>query len=291
MKDGWQHELPEDWLSGGNPWEFERPEVAYPIGFGGTVDAIDDGGTTPRYEWHPAESVTARRLRHADRRLARPPRQHAPAVVGARQRSAEARRFQPRRSRRRSADRVRLEAVSRVLYPSDETPAGQELRLRQEFFFASASLQDLVRRHLRAAWRARVAGGPCRDPAQRHAPRDRHCRNDAPAGRCARNAVGRARGRSPARRSTTPTTRCCPEALESWPVPLMERLLPRHMQIIYLINAIHLDARARRGARRRGIPVVGVADRGAPRPARAHGASRVPRARAGSTAYRRCTPA
>jgi starch phosphorylase len=45
------------------------------------------------------------------------------------------------------ADRVRLESVSRVLYPSDATPAGQELRLRQEYFFASASLQDLVRRH------------------------------------------------------------------------------------------------------------------------------------------------
>ena len=88
------------------------------------------------------------------------------------------------------ADRVRLEAISRVLYPSDETAAGQDLRLRQEFFFASASLQDLVAPSSRAAIPARVAARPRRDPAQRHASRDRRAGAHAPAGRRARRGVG-----------------------------------------------------------------------------------------------------
>jgi len=59
IKDGWQIELPEDWLSSGNPWEFERPEVTYTIGFGGTVDAVPNADGTTRSVWHPAESVNA----------------------------------------------------------------------------------------------------------------------------------------------------------------------------------------------------------------------------------------
>ena len=276
IKDGWQHELPEDWLSVGNPWEFERPEVAYPIGFGGTVDAIDDGGAHAAVRLASGESGHRGRLRHADRRLARAPRQHAAAVVGARQRSAALADFNRGDHVGALADRVRLESISRVLYPSDETPAGQELRLRQEYFFASASLQDLVRRHL--AQHGELASLPDHAAIQLN---DTH-----PAIAVAelmRLLVDvHAMPWAQAWEITTATFNytnhtLLPEALESWPVPLMERLLPRHMQIIYLINALHLDARPRGRARRRAIPVVGVADRGAPRPARAHGASRLPR--------------
>lgn len=59
LQDGWQMELPEDWLSAGNPWEFRRPEVAYVIGFGGRVDQITEPDGTVRSVWHPAESVKA----------------------------------------------------------------------------------------------------------------------------------------------------------------------------------------------------------------------------------------
>src|SRR6185437_5461687 len=127
----------------------------------------------------------------------------------------------------------------KVLYPSDATPAGQELRLRQEYFFVSASLQDLVRRHIRAF--GHISSLAEKTSIQLN---DTH------------PAIGVAELMrilldihqfpwDEAWRMTQQTFSytnhtLLPEALESWPVPLMERLLPRHMQIMYLINALHL---------------------------------------------------
>ena len=142
-------ELPEDWLSAGNPWEFERPELTYPIGFGGAVEYV--GGITDNAHgiWYPAETVLA---------VA-----HDTPVVGWRGRHVNTLRLWSAHASDpiqlkafnlgdyvgAMAARANAEAISRVLYPSDATPAGQELRLRQEYFFTSASLQDIVRRHLR----------------------------------------------------------------------------------------------------------------------------------------------
>ena len=151
-------------------------------------------------------------------------------------------------------------AISQILYPSDETPAGQELRLRQEYFFSSASLQDLLHRHIRQYGDLHNLAGQMRHPAQRHASGDRRRRADAPAGRRARHCRGRRRGGSPRDTISYTNHTLLPEALETWPVPLMERLLPRHMQIIYEINKQHLDC-ARLG--RPDAPALsrGVADR------------------------------
>ena len=190
LRDGWQLELPEDWLSSGNPWEFERPEVSYTIGFGGTVETIESDDGTTRYRWDPAETVNAVAF---DTPIAGWRGRHVNTL-----RLWSARATDPLRLDDFNrgdhvgalADRVRLEAISRVLYPSDDTAAGHELRLRQEFFFASASLQDLLRRHKAAARRARHARRPRGDPAERHAPGHRRARADAPAGRRARHAVG-----------------------------------------------------------------------------------------------------
>jgi starch phosphorylase len=136
--------------------------------------------------------------------------------------------------------RSRAEAISKVLYPSDESPAGEELRLRQEYFFASASLQDLIRRHLHQ--HGTLTTLPDQVAIQLN---DTH------------PAIGVAEMMrllvdehgvewDEAWRITTgvfsyTNHTLLPEALETWAVPLMERLLPRHMQIIYLINALHLD--------------------------------------------------
>jgi starch phosphorylase len=246
IRDGWQQEIPEDWLAFGNPWEFARPESNYAIGFGGQVVAVPAAGEKVRHEWRPAETVQAVgydtpivgwRGRHVNTlRLwsARAPDPlnldifNAGDYIGA------------------LADRVRAEAISKVLYPSDATPAGQELRLRQEYFFASASLLDLVRRHLKQHREIRSLGDHVAIQLN-----DTHPSiSIAELMRILVDLNGvdcdEAWAITKAVFSYTNHT-LLPEALESWPVPLMERLLPRHMQIIYLINAAHLD-----GARKAG---------------------------------------
>ena len=239
ISDGWQHEVPEDWLAAGNPWEIERAEVAYPVCFGGMVEYIGGDGETARGIWYPAETVLA---------IA-----YDTPVVGWRERRVNTLRLWSARAKDSIhlhafnegdhvgalAARARAEAISRVLYPSDATPSGQELRLRQEFFFTSASLQDLVRRHL--AENDDLSTLPDRAAIQLN---DTH-----PAIAVAelmRILVDEYEfSWSRAWRITTLTLSytnhtLLPEALESWPVELMNRLLPRHMQIIYLINWLNL---------------------------------------------------
>jgi starch phosphorylase len=239
ISDGWQHEQPEDWLAQGNPWEFKRSELVYPVHFGGVVEYVGGDAETARAVWHPGETVFAMA--------------YDTPIVGWRGdhvntlRLWSARAPDPLHLERFNrgdflgalADRARAEAISRVLYPSDETPSGQELRLRQEFFFTSASLQDLLRRHL--AMHSDVASLPQGAAVQLN---DTHPaiavaelmrllvdEHDTP--------WARAWDITRAVLSYTNHT-LMPEALEKWPVDLMARLLPRHMQIIYLINWRHL---------------------------------------------------
>ena len=138
------------------------------------------------------------------------------------------------------AGRARANAISQVLYPSDENPAGQELRLRQEYFFTSASLQDLVGRHLRQHGDIRTS--PDKAAIQLN---DTH-----PAIAVAElmrllvdvHEVPWQEAWQITIAATSYTNHTLlPEALESWAVSLIERLLPRHMQIIHQINRTQLD--------------------------------------------------
>ena len=252
LKDGWQLELPEDWLSAGNPWEFERPEVTYTVGFGGSVEAVEDADGTIRSTWDPAESVNAVAF---DTPLAGWRGRHVNTL-----RLWSARATDPLRLEDFNrgdhvgalADRVRLEAISRVLYPSDETEAGHELRLRQEYFFASASLQDLLRRH--KSQHGELASLADHVAIQLN---DTHPAIAVPElMRLLMDEHG-----MPWELAWDVTTSVfnytnhtlLPEALETWPVSLMERLLPRHMQIVYLINGLHLDAQRSAGRQDNGF--------------------------------------
>ena len=248
IRDGVQHELPEDWLALGNPWEFERPEVSCPIGFGGSVAVEHGPDGALRYVWKPAETVTAvaydtpvvgwgggqvNTLRLWSARASDPLRlqdfnrgDHVGALL----------------------ERVRAEAISRVLYPGDDTPAGQELRLRQEYFFAAASLQDVLRRHLRRA-------GDLRSLPEGVAIQLNDTHPAIGVAELMRllvdvHGIGWDAAWAITREVFSYTNHTLlPEALETWPVPLVERLLPRHMQIVYLLNAGHLEAvRAAGGA-------------------------------------------
>ncbi len=148
MADGWQVELPETWLAHGNPWEFERRESSYEIGFGGVVETANVDEEIQRFVWKPAERVIATAF-------------DTPAVGWRAKRVNTLRLWTAQPidpillDAFNAGDHIgalresnKAESLTRVLYPADATPAGQELRLRQEYFFSSASLQDILRRHL-----------------------------------------------------------------------------------------------------------------------------------------------
>ncbi|MCW2338673.1 starch phosphorylase [Sphingobium sp. B2D3A] len=256
IDDGWQVELPENWLAHGNPWEFERRESAYRVGFGGEVVGDVDG----RVEWHPAEKVIAMAV--------------DTPVVGWRGRRVNTLRlwnafpvdplrldaFNAGDHAGALAEQVRAESLVRVLYPADSTQAGQELRLRQEYFFSSASIQDIVRRHMQYHGDIRTLPDKVAiqlndtHPAVSVAELMRLLMDDhglelADAWTITRATFG----------YTNHTL--LPEALESWPLPLFERMLPRHMQIVYAINALVLrEARASKQLDNAAISAISVID-------------------------------
>ncbi|MDO5896770.1 glycogen/starch/alpha-glucan phosphorylase [Agrobacterium sp. Azo12] len=236
MADGWQVELPETWLAHGNPWEFERRESSYEIGFGGAVETIGSYDDAQRFVWKPAERVIAMA--------------YDTPVVGWRGKRVNTLRLWSAQpidpillDAFNAGDHIgalresnKAESLTRVLYPADANPAGQELRLRQEFFFSSASLQDILRRHLqqypdftslpdKVSIQLNDTHPAISIAEMMRLLTDIHGLDFDDAWELTRNTF-----------SYTNHT-LLPEALESWPVPLLERLLPRHMQIIYAINA------------------------------------------------------
>jgi starch phosphorylase len=262
IKNGWQREYPDTWLSFGNPWEFERPEISYPISFGGRVEAVNGGDQAGPARWVAEETVDAvaydtpivgRRGEHVNTLRLWSARAADPLRLDAFNRGDHLGALEAK---------SRAEAISQVLYPSDESPAGEELRLRQEFFFASASLQDLIRRHLRSHPLEMLPEQVAIQLNDTHPAIavvemmrllvDVHGVTWEEAWRITTGVF-----------SYTNHT-LLPEALESWPVPLMERLLPRHMQMIYLINALHLDSLAGAG-KGEALPVVSLIDEQGPR--------------------------
>ena len=246
IKDGWQQEHPEHWLSFGNPWEFERPEVAYDIHFGGWVEKKDLPKGRPQCVWHAEEMIKAVaydtpvlgwRERHVNPLRLWSARAVDPLHLAVFNEGDHLGALSPQ---------ARAEALSKILYPSDDTESGRELRLRQEYFFVSASLQDLVRRHTRTF--GSIYTLPERAAIQLN---DTH-----PSVAIAElmrilvdlhNVPWDEAWRITVETFSYTNHTLLPEALESWPVPLFERLLPRHLEIIYAINAHHLDAARRTG--------------------------------------------
>ncbi len=242
--DGFQVELPETWLDHGNPWEFERRERSFEVGFGGQVESITSrDGRLERHVWKPHDRVLAvaydtpvvgwRGSRVNTLRLwsAMPV---DPILLEA---------FNAGDHIGAMRESNRAEVLTQVLYPADSHLAGQELRLRQEYFFSAASLQDIVQRHL--SQYGELMSLP--DKAAIHL-NDTH-----PAVAVAElmrllmdvHGIDFDTAWDLTRRTFAYTNHTLlPEALESWPVPLFERLLPRHMQIVYAINAeLLLEAR------------------------------------------------
>jgi glycogen phosphorylase len=238
IDDGWQKEYPDVWLSYGNPWELQRPEVVYHVHFGGSVEHVDDKGRD-RAIWHPAETVEAMAF---DTPIVGWRGQHVNALRLWSARSPDPLKldvFNTGDYLGASAEEARAESICKFLYPNDESPAGRELRLRQEYFFVSASLQDLVNRHL-------ASDGQLRSLAMKVAVQLNDTHPSLAVTELMRILVDLHNFRWDEAWKLTVATlsytnhTLLPEALETWPVELFERLLPRHLEIIYRINVQHL---------------------------------------------------
>ncbi|MCY4350336.1 MAG: glycogen/starch/alpha-glucan phosphorylase [Thiotrichales bacterium] len=233
FENGWQVEEAEDWLRQVHPWEFERPEASLPVHFGGSVRT--DGARTT---WTPAETVLAVG--------------YDTPIPGWRGRWANTLRLWSAKSVREfelepfnrgdwmaaAAPSVLAETVSRVLYPDDTTEPGRELRLKQEYFLTAASLADILRRyqaqHDDIAKLPRAIAIQLNDthpaiafPELIRLLVDNHGQTFDDAFEIARACL----------HYTNHTL--LPEALERWPVHLMHRVLPRHMELMERIDAHH----------------------------------------------------
>ena len=231
IEQGRQVEMPDYWLVNGYPWEFMRPELSYTIRFHGRL--VPQNGHTL---WVDTEDVIATAYDSGV------PGYKLRSVVTLRLWSARASEgvnldaFNRGDYIQAVASKNLSENVSRVLYPDDRTEDGRELRLRQEYFFVSASLQDILRRHLKTHSNFEQLADKVAihlndtHPAlavpelMRLLMDDHHVPWEAAWDLCTRIF------------SYTNHT-LMEEALETWPVDLLARVLPRHMGLIYDINA------------------------------------------------------
>ncbi|MGB8339689.1 MAG: glycogen/starch/alpha-glucan phosphorylase [Burkholderiales bacterium] len=235
LNDGRQVEYPDHWLVTGNPWEFVRPEVKYTVQFGGRVEYRDrlanwvgtddvfamaydtivpgyNNGVVNTLRLWSATSTESIDLKHFNQG-------NYTAAIERKNHS---------------------ENVSRVLYPDDSSERGRELRLRQEYFFVSASLQDLLRRY----FKTHSGVEQLADKIAIHL-NDTHPAIAVPE--LMRLLIDihhipwTLAWRLCARIFSYTNYTLMPEALETWPVGMLERVLPRHMRIIYDINEMFLD--------------------------------------------------
>jgi len=238
LQQGVQVESTDPWLANGTPWEFPRASIACRVGFGGRVD-VEDG----RRVWRPAGEVLAKAYdlvipgfgteRVSTLRLWRAA---APEHI-----DFDA--FNSGDYARAAAVKNEYENISWVLYPNDSTAAGRELRLRQEYFFVAASIADILDRHLEEH--------PDFDNLAEHVAI--HLNDTHPAIGVAEmmrvlsdiHGIRWDRAWRITRELFSYTNHTLmPEALETWPVDLLQHVLPRHLEIIYRINSEMLDEAA-----------------------------------------------
>ena len=245
IDNGWQIERPDNWLRYGNPWEMPRSEVIYPVWFYGRVEESRDADGRLLARWVEAEQVMAMAYDLAV------PGFGAETVNNLRLWSAKSSRefelsdFNRGNYIQAVEHKTASENLSRVLYPDDSTHLGRELRLKQEYFFVSASIQDLLRRYL--ATHADFDRVPDKIVIQLN---DTHPALAIVEWMRLLLDVHRLEWRRAwdlTRRIFAYTNHTLlPEALETWPVALIERVLPRHLQLLYEINRRHLQEVARR---------------------------------------------
>jgi starch phosphorylase len=240
FKDGWQVESPDEWLYQGNPWEFAQPDDMVEVQFGGHTVRYADSNGKQCVRWIPGEKI-----------LGEP---YITLVPGYRTNPVNILRLWRARASeefdfqlfdigdyaRAVEQQTRSENISKVLYPNDSTPQGKELRLKQQYFFVTCSLRDIIRRfqlknsdwHLfpeKVVIQLNDTHPIIAIPELMRILIDEH-----------HLAWDKAWDITQQTFAYTCHT-LLPEALEKWPVSLIERLLPRHLEIIYEINHRFLE--------------------------------------------------
>ncbi len=240
IEKGNQVEHPDNWLRYGNPWDFPRPEVLFPVKFGGRVVNFKDEQGHSHFHWVDTEDVMAMAC---DTPV---PGYNTGTVNNMRLWTARASRdfnlkyFNEGNYIKAVEDKNESENLSKVLYPDDTTIMGRELRLKQQYFFVCASLHDILRRFTKyhpdlnelpekVAIQLNDTHPAIAIPELMHVLLDTHHLDWDQAWDITRGTF-----------SYTNHT-LMPEALETWPVSLFEEILPRHLQIIYEINYRFLE--------------------------------------------------
>ncbi|MCW5624223.1 MAG: glycogen/starch/alpha-glucan phosphorylase [Burkholderiales bacterium] len=235
VQDGVQIEHPDNWLRYGNPWEFPRPEVLYQVKFHGRSVAYTNEHGQLSHQWIDTDDVMAMAY---DTPI---PGYGSDTVNNMRLWSAKASRdfdlrlFNEGDYIRAVENKTASENLSKVLYPSDSTQSGRELRLKQQYFFVSASLQDILFRYRK--YHPTFTALPDKVAIQLN---DTHpslaiaelMRTLVDVHMLEWDEAWDLTVRTFAYTNHT----LLPEALETWPVPLMQAVLPRHLRIIYEIN-------------------------------------------------------
>lgn len=240
IKDGWQVEEPDEWLKFGTPWATERPEYAINVPFYGKVETVKDEFGRTRFKWTETKNV-----------LAIP---HDIPIIGYGNNTVNTLRLWSARSSNQFdleifnhgdylnavEDKARTENISKVLYPNDNLYEGKELRFKQEYFFVSATLQDIIRRYLKTyddfgKFSEKVAIQLNDTHPALGIPELMRLLVDV-------YGVNWDEAWEITKRSFAFTNHTImQEALEKWPINLFEKLLPRHLQIVFEINRRFLN--------------------------------------------------
>ncbi len=240
IRDGWQVETTDKWLRLGNPWAIERPEDVFEVKFGGRTERYADGEGHYRVRWVPEKLVRGI--------------PHDTPILGYRTNTANTMRlwsaaavesfdfetFNTGNFFGAVADKVSSENISKILYPNDEEIQGKQLRLEQQFFFVSCSLQHILQIQTHA-------NRPLADLYRSFAVQMNDTHPAIAVAELMRLLVDEHGLNWDTAWSTTTRTlsytnhTLLPEALEQWPHGMFGSLLPRHLEIIDEINRRHLD--------------------------------------------------
>ncbi len=240
IRDGWQAEITDKWLRFGNPWEIAKPDVAYYVNWGGKTESYQDTIGGQRVRWVPHRVVKGiaydTPIQGYNVNTCNTLRLWSAEAVE----SFDFQAFNTGDYYQAVADKLVSETVTKVLYPNDEPEIGKRLRLAQQYFFVSCSLQDML--HL-----LELAGEPVERFAERFAVQLNDTHPSIGVAELMRLLMDERRLDWDAAWAITVQTfgytnhTLLPEALETWPLPMIAEFLPRHLEIIYEINQRFLD--------------------------------------------------